>query len=90
MDFHHSPVLLEEVIEKLNIKPDGTYIDGTLGGAGHSLQIYKRLNSVGTLIGLDQDEFLKFSSRLKNADGQAILYQYNFKLKRSLLKIYLN
>jgi 16S rRNA (cytosine1402-N4)-methyltransferase len=91
MDFHHSPVLLEEVIEKLNIKPDGTYIDGTLGGAGHSLQIYKRLNSVGTLIGLDQDEFaIKTSeSRLKNADGQAniILANTNFKnMKEVCLK----
>lgn len=76
MDFHHSPVLLEEVIEKLNIKPDGTYIDGTLGGAGHSLQIYKRLNSVGTLIGLDQDEFaIKTSeSRLKMQMDRLILY----------------
>lgn len=73
MDFVHSPVLLEEVIDNLNIKSDGIYIDGTLGGAGHSLEIYKRLSKEGTLIGLDQDEFALNTSRarLKNANGQA-------------------
>lgn len=83
MEFHHSPVLLKEVIEKLNIKPDGIYIDGTIGGAGHSLEIYKRLNSKGILIGLDQDEFAVKTSeiRLKSAGGQAgiILVNTNFK-----------
>lgn len=83
MDFNHSSVMLEEVIEKLNIKPDGIYIDGTIGGAGHSLQIYKRLSGRGTIIGLDQDEFaLNISAkRLKNAEGQAniILVNTNFK-----------
>lgn len=82
MDFDHSPVLLEEVIDNLDIKSDGTYIDGTLGGAGHSLKIYKRLNKDGTLIGLDQDEFALNTSegRLKKADGQAniILVNTNF------------
>ena len=43
MDFHHVSVLLNEVIDNLNIKPDGVYIDGTLGGGGHSLEIVKRL-----------------------------------------------
>ena len=42
MDFIHEPVLLNECIESLNIKSDGTYLDGTLGGAGHSLEILKR------------------------------------------------
>ena len=53
-EFHHISVLLDECIEGLNIKPDGIYVDGTLGGAGHSSQIAKRLTS-GRLIGIDRD-----------------------------------
>ena len=53
-EFHHISVLLNECIEGLNIKPDGIYIDGTLGGAGHSSQIVKRLTT-GRLIGIDRD-----------------------------------
>ena len=53
-DFHHISVLLEECIENLNIKPDGIYVDGTLGGAGHSSEIVKRLTT-GRLIGIDRD-----------------------------------
>ena len=53
-DFHHVSVLLEECIDGLNIKPDGIYVDGTLGGAGHSSQIAKRLTT-GMLIGIDRD-----------------------------------
>lgn len=56
MEFKHRSVLLDECIEGLNIKPDGIYIDGTLGGAGHSSQIVKRLSNQGRLIGIDQDE----------------------------------
>ena len=56
MEFHHVSVLLNEVLEGLNIKEDGIYVDGTLGGAGHSLEIVKRLKS-GILVGIDQDEF---------------------------------
>lgn len=54
MDFHHVSVLLDESIEALHIRPDGIYLDGTLGGAGHSSEIAKRL-STGTLIGVDRD-----------------------------------
>lgn len=54
MEFHHVSVLLNEVIEGLNIKDDGIYVDGTLGGAGHSLEIVSRLKS-GKLVGIDQD-----------------------------------
>ena len=56
MEFKHKPVLLEETIEGLNIKEDGIYVDGTLGGAGHSKEILKRLSSKGILIGIDRDE----------------------------------
>ena len=55
MEFKHYSVLLEETIENLNIKPDGNYVDGTLGGGGHSYQIAKRLSDKGRLIGIDQD-----------------------------------
>lgn len=56
MEFKHRSVLLEECIENLNIKPDGIYVDGTLGGAGHSSEIVKRLSDKGRLIGIDRDE----------------------------------
>lgn len=56
MQFNHKSVLLNETIEQLNIKSEGIYVDGTLGGAGHSLQIAKRLSDKGRLIGIDQDE----------------------------------
>lgn len=55
MDFKHVSVLLDETIEHLNIKPDGIYVDGTLGGGGHSFEICKRLGDGGRLIGIDQD-----------------------------------
>lgn len=56
MEFKHTSVLLNETIEGLNIKPEGTYVDGTLGGGGHSYNIAKKLNDLGRLIGIDQDE----------------------------------
>lgn len=55
MEFKHVPVLLEEVIDALDIKEDGIYVDCTLGGAGHSSEIVKRLSRKGRLIGIDQD-----------------------------------
>lgn len=54
-EFVHVPVLLRECIEMLNINPEGAYLDGTLGGAGHSSEIFKKLGRNGILIGLDQD-----------------------------------
>lgn len=83
MEFNHKPVLLEECIENLNIKQDGIYIDGTLGGAGHSSEIYKRLGKDGVLIGIDQDSYAIEASRerLSSIGGQAriILENTNFK-----------
>ena len=55
MEFRHQSVLLEETIDNLKIRPDGTYADGTLGGGGHSEAILKRLGETGMLIGFDQD-----------------------------------
>ena len=56
MTFNHYSVLLDETIDHLNIKPDGIYLDGTLGGGGHSEAILKRLSDNGRLIGIDQDD----------------------------------
>ena len=56
MEFKHKSVLLYETVDELNIKPDGIYVDGTLGGGGHSYEIAKRLSGGGRLIGIDQDE----------------------------------
>ena len=55
MEYTHKPVLLEECIQALNIRPDGVYVDGTLGRAGHSLKIAKRLTA-GRLICIDRDQ----------------------------------
>ena len=56
MDFNHTSVLLEETIDHLQIKPEGIYVDGTLGGGGHSNSIVSRLRGTGRLIGIDQDD----------------------------------
>lgn len=56
MEFKHKSVLLKETIDNLNVKPDGIYVDGTLGGAGHALEVCKLLSATGRLIGIDQDE----------------------------------
>lgn len=64
MEFSHIPVMRDETINSLNIKPDGTYVDGTLGGAGHSMEILKRLDPSGRLICFDQDaEAIESSSK---------------------------
>ncbi|OPZ94203.1 MAG: Ribosomal RNA small subunit methyltransferase H [Firmicutes bacterium ADurb.Bin419] len=75
MEFEHKPVLFDECIENLNIKPDGIYVDGTLGGAGHSSGILKQLGEKGTLIGLDQDGFALETSkkRLEAQKGKSAL-----------------
>ncbi|MBO5657316.1 MAG: 16S rRNA (cytosine(1402)-N(4))-methyltransferase RsmH [Agathobacter sp.] len=56
MEFNHYSVLLNETIEHLNIRPDGIYVDGTLGGGGHAYQVCKRLSKEGRFIGIDQDK----------------------------------
>ena len=73
MEFEHKSVLLNECIEGLNIKSNGVYVDGTIGGAGHSSQIYKRLDTDGLLIGLDQDQFAVKTSndRLTSIESKA-------------------
>ena len=55
-DYGHKPVLLHECLDALAIRPDGVYVDGTLGRAGHSLEIVRRLTAGGRLIGIDRDQ----------------------------------
>ena len=56
MEFKHKSVLLHETIDNLKVKPDGIYVDGTLGGAGHASEVCKLLSATGRLIGIDQDD----------------------------------
>ena len=80
MEFKHKSVLLEETIENLNIKPDGIYVDGTLGGGGHSYEIAKRLTAGGRLIGIDQDaDAIKAATdRLKGFADRATIVRNNY------------
>jgi len=86
-EFHHISVLLDECIEGLNIKPDGIYVDGTLGGAGHSGQIARRLTS-GRLIGIDRDPVaLKVAGeRLEPYKNNVTLVHSNFCEMAQVLK----
>lgn len=74
MEFKHEPVMLKECIQALNIKPDGIYVDGTLGGAGHSIEIVKRLSKKGKLIGIDRDEEALKAASKKLAEYQNVTY----------------
>ena len=56
MEFRHTSVLLEECIDNLNIRPEGVYVDGTLGGGGHAAHICEKLSAAGTFIGIDRDQ----------------------------------
>ena len=80
MEFHHYSVLLNETIENLNIRPDGIYVDGTLGGGGHSYEIASRLSSKGRLIGIDQDEaaIAAAGERLKPFADRVIIVRNNY------------
>ena len=80
VEFKHDPVMLREVIDGLNVKENGTYIDATVGGAGHSIEIAKLLNADGLLIGIDQDpEALKAAAkRLSGFECSVKLVSSNF------------
>ncbi len=81
--------MLNECIEGLNIKPDGIYVDGTLGGAGHSSEIVKRLSSKGLLVGIDRDEeaLIVASERLKNYSNVKYIYGNHDDMKELLEEI---
>lgn len=68
MIFEHKSVLLDEIIDNLSIKEDGTYVDATLGGAGHALEVCRHLSEIGHFIGIDQDEDAIESSKLRLKD----------------------
>lgn len=80
MEFHHIPVLLTQCLEALAIQPDGTYLDGTVGGAGHSKEIAARLHA-GRLICLDQDPDAIETARARLAGLPAVVIQANLSLR---------
>jgi len=88
MEFNHQSVLLEECIEGLNIRPGKIYVDGTLGGAGHSIKIVERLGADGRLIGIDQDEnaITIASTRLEQFKDQVDIVRSNYENMESILK----
>lgn len=87
MNFEHKPVLLQEVIDGLNIIDDGIYVDGTIGGAGHSLEIVKKLKT-GRLIGIDQDinAINKSKEVLKDNLDKVVLVQDNYRNIERILR----
>ncbi len=90
INFKHKSVLLDETIEMLNIKPNGIYVDGTLGGGGHSYEICKHLGDKGRLIGIDQDEaaILAGSDRLKEFGDKVTIVRSNYcNMKTVLLNL---
>lgn len=86
-EFHHTSVLLEESIAALNIRPEGTYVDGTLGGGGHSQQIARRLTT-GLLVGIDRDThaLLAAGERLKPYGDRVKLVHGNFREMDTILR----
>ena len=74
MEFKHIPVLLNETIENLKIKPEGTYVDGTLGGAGHSFHIVSKLSEKGQLIGIDRDNEALNAAKQKLTNFKNVKY----------------
>lgn len=86
MNFEHTSVLLNECIEGLNIKENGVYIDATLGGAGHSFEICKKLKGSGRLIGIDQDlNAVSFSKEKLNQFNNVTLINDNFSNIKSIV-----
>ena len=73
MEFKHEPIMLDECIENLKIKSDGIYVDGTIGGAGHSSKIVEKLET-GTLIGIDRDLDALYSSQRRLEKYNNVLY----------------
>ena len=80
MEFKHKSVLLKETIDNLNVKPDGIYVDGTLGGAGHALEVCNLLSATGRLIGIDQDDaaIQAASERLRDYQDRTMIIRSNY------------
>ncbi len=88
MEFNHISILLEECLEGLNIKPDGTYVDGTLGGAGHGSAVCDQLSDQGRFIGIDQDEdAIAFSTkRLEKYGDRVAIVRSNYNGFKDILE----
>ncbi|MDD2573445.1 MAG: 16S rRNA (cytosine(1402)-N(4))-methyltransferase RsmH [Firmicutes bacterium] len=88
MEFEHRTVLLDETVEHLKVKPEGIYVDATLGGGGHSLEIVKKLDGGGTLIGIDRDQnaIRAAGKRLEAYSGRTVLMHGNFRDIAALIK----
>ncbi len=90
MEFKHKSVLLDETIEGLRVKPDGIYVDGTLGGAGHAYEVAKRLTEGGRLIGIDQDAdaIAAASQKLEPLKNRVTIVRNNYcNMKEELQKL---
>lgn len=87
MEFQHTSVLLDETIEYLNVRPEGVYVDGTLGGGGHAFEVCSRLTGKGRLIGIDQDEAAigAASERLRPFGTAAAVVRSNYRQMRDVL-----
>lgn len=87
MTFEHKSVLLNETIEGLKVKPEGIYVDGTLGGGGHSYEVSKQLTT-GRLIGIDQDEdaILAAGNRLAEFSDKVTIVRSNYEAMKTVLK----
>ena len=80
MEFEHKSVLLNETIDGLNIKPDGIYVDGTLGGGGHAYEVCRRLGTKGSIVGIDQDAAAieAAGARLKDFGEKVTIVRSNY------------
>lgn len=90
MEFEHKSVLLNETVDGLNVKPDGTYVDGTLGGGGHACEVCRRLGDKGSIVGIDQDAAAVEAAgiRLKDFGEKVTIVRSNYcDMKSQLQKI---
>lgn len=87
MEFRHISVLLQETIDHLNIRPDGIYVDGTLGGGGHAYEVLKHLSEKGRLVGIDQDAdaIRAARERLKEYGDRAVIVRSNYSSMKEVL-----
>ena len=88
MEFEHRSVLLEETVNGLNVRPDGIYVDGTLGGGGHAYEICRRLGPKGSLVGIDQDAAAIEAAgvRLKDFGEKVTIVRSNYRDMKSQLQ----
>lgn len=87
MEFNHTSVLLNETIEQLHVKPDGIYVDGTLGGGGHAYEVCRRLGEGGRFIGIDQDAdaICAATERLKEFEDKVTIVRSNYSNMKEVL-----